>query len=373
MPFISATSESISPEALGERLAGSEKLTLLDVREDAVWRIEAASADFRHVPADLALSRSAELVEELAGPIAVVCARGVTAARVARALREQGGNAMSLEGGMRGWIALLQARPVELGDVDIAVRQVQRPGRGCLSYVLASDGHALVVDPVSDAAFYERVAADLDAEVTEVLDTHLHADHVSAARDLAERAGAALRLPVRSIERGVSFGDRVAPVRDGDVLALGEQRLRVLSLPGHTTDMTGLLIEGCALVGGDSLFADGIARPDLELGDPQGARAMARALHATLHQRILALGDETMLLPGHAHPGVRAAALAPSLGEVRRAVEELKLDDPEEFAREVLSGMPPRPANYEEIIAVNAGSHPSRPDLETGANSCAVR
>ena len=93
--------------------------------------------------------------------------------------------------------------------------------------------------------------------------------------------------------------------------------VRALALPGHTSDMTGLLVAGRALVGGDSLFADGIARPDLQQGDPEGARAMARTLHATLHDRILALGDDVVLLPCHTHPGVNAAAIAPRLAEVR--------------------------------------------------------
>ena len=96
--------------------------------------------------------------------------------------------------------------------------------------------------------------------------------------------------------------------------------LRAISLPGHTTDMTGLLVADRALVGGDSLFADGIARPDLQRGDAEGARAMARTLHATLHERVLTLGDDVVLLPGHAHPGVRSGAVASPLSAVRAAV-----------------------------------------------------
>lgn len=163
------------------------------------------------------------------------------------------------------------------------------------------------------------------------------------------------------------------PLSDGEEIALGAITLRALSLLGHTTDMTGLLIEDRALIGGDSLFADGIARPDLQRGDPEGARAMARTLHTTLHERVLVLGDDTVLLPGHAHPGMHAEAVAPRLAEVRAAIPELSIEDPEEFAREVTAAMPPRPANYEAIIAVNSGTHPFDPELETGANSCATR
>jgi glyoxylase-like metal-dependent hydrolase (beta-lactamase superfamily II) len=280
---------------------------------------------------------------------------------------------MVLDGGMRGWIGALQARTVELGIDGLEVIQVQRPARGCLSYLLAAGGEALVVDPAPDPGFYLDLAGSLGARITTVFDTHIHADHISGARELAIAAGATLRLSEAALERGLTYADRVVPVTDGEVLQLGAVTLKALSLPGHTTDMTGLLIEDRALIGGDSVFADGIARPDLQRGDSEGARAMAEQLHATLHERILPLGDDTVLLPCHTHPGVRVDAVAPRLADVRAAVPELALPDPEEFAREVTAAMPPRPANYEEIIAVNSGSHSVDPELETGGNSCAAR
>jgi glyoxylase-like metal-dependent hydrolase (beta-lactamase superfamily II) len=137
--------------------------------------------------------------------------------------------------------------------------------------------------------------------------------------------------------------------------------------------MTGLVVAGRALIGGDSLFADGLARPDLQKPDPDGARAMARTLHATITERILPLGDEVVLLPGHAHPGVHAHAIAPTLGEVRRAVPELAIEDPDRFAEEIVAAMPSRPANYEAVIAVNAGTQAFDAELEAGGNSCATR
>ena len=149
--------------------------------------------------------------------------------------------------------------------------------------------------------------------------------------------------------------------------------VRAIALPGHTSDMTGLVVERAALVAGDSLFADGIARPDLQRGDPAGARAMARTLHATLHDRVLALGDDVVLLPCHTRPGVNAEAIAPRLADVRASIPELAIADADEFAETLLKGMPPRPANYEAIMAVNAGIEPFDPDLETGGNSCASR
>jgi glyoxylase-like metal-dependent hydrolase (beta-lactamase superfamily II) len=110
--------------------------------------------------------------------------------------------------------------------------------------------------------------------------------------------------------------------------------------------MTGLVIADRALIGGDSVFADGIARPDLERRDAGGARSMARVLHGTIRERILPLGRRMVLLPGHTHPGVRAAAVAPTLATVRANLPELALDDADAFADALLADMPPRPANY---------------------------
>jgi len=366
--------KTLAPQALLERLVNGEPTFVLDIRDDADAGIDAAAARVRHVPAGAATAAAGELAADLpAGPV-VVCNRGISAHAVAEALQAAGVEAPEvLEDGMRGWLHVLRAVPVDLGVAGLEIRQVQRPGRGCLSYVVAAGGEALVVDPTPDSAFYLDLAGQLGARIVAVVDTHLHADHLSGARELAKRSGAALHVPQGTIERGIAYADEVRPLRDGDRLSIAGVEVRAVALPGHTTDMTGLLIAGRALVAGDSLFADGLARPDLERGDPDGARAMARTLHATLHERVLALGDDVVLLPGHDHAVVRTGAVAPRLAEVRARVEELAIADPGAFAEHILEGMPPRPANYQAVIEANAGRGPADPDLESGGNSCATR
>ena len=371
MSLSPSSTTSITATDLAERLAQGAPLTVLDVRDDPAWGIEAPSATSRHLPATGVLADPKAAARTLDGAVAVVCNRGIAARSVAEALRAEGVDAMLVEGGMRGWIGALQSRPVDLEVDGLSALQVQRPGRGCLSYVIASGGDALVVDPAPDAEFYGALAAGLGATVTDVVDTHLHADHLSGARALAAQTGARLRLPAAALERGVAYA--FSPLHDGDTIRIGGVTVRALALPGHTTDMTGLLVGDRALISGDSLFADGIARPDLQQGDPAGARAMGRTLHATLHDRVLTLGDDVILLPGHTHPGVNATAIAPSLASVRAAVPELQIGDSAEFAETLLAEMPPRPANYETVIAVNAGTHPFDPELETGGNSCSTR
>lgn len=373
MSTATAPPDQIAPASLADRIVAGEPVTLLDVRDDVSWSIEAPGVTTVHAPASEVLAGADDVAARLDGPVIAVCNRGITAERVAGVLAGKGVEAAVLEGGMRGWIGLLRAFPVDLGIPGMDVLQIQRPGRGCLSYIVASGGRALVVDPAPDADAYLAFADELGARITAVVDTHLHADHLSGARELARRAAARLHLPAAALERGVAYADEVLPLADGDALDLGGVPIRVLALPGHTTDMTGLVVGGRALISGDSLFADGIARPDLQQGDPEGAREMARMLHRTLRDRVLGLPGDTILLPGHTHPGLHGAAVTATLAEVRDAVPELGIDDPAAFAEEILAAMPPRPANYESVIAVNSGRHPYDPDLESGGNSCSTR
>lgn len=370
---MSSSTQAVSIEAseLARRLAAGERVTVLDVRPDAEEAVAGEGVTTKRVDPESALADPRGLARELEGPVVVACNRGIKAQPVAAALREAGADALVLAGGLRAWLATLQARPVELGLPGLELRQIQRPGRGCLSYLLAGDGRALVVDPAPEVDFYPAQARELGVEIGWVFDTHLHADHISGARALADATGAELLLPAASLERGVAYAERVTPVEDGWRLELGGHELRALALPGHTTDMTGLLVADRALLSGDSLFAEGVARPDLERRDRDGARAMAGTLHETL-QRILALPGETILLPGHDRAGVRGGAVAPTLAEVRRAVPELAFER-ERFVAAAADDLPPRPANFMDVIAVNSGLRPADPELEQGDNSCAIR
>jgi rhodanese-related sulfurtransferase len=129
---------TIAPFELLGRIAGGGELTVLDVRDDASWAIEGPGIAVRHVPAPLVDAPA--LAHDLEGETVVVCNRGVTAQRVAEALRASGADATALEGGMRGWIATLVAHPVALGVAGLTIRQIQRPARGCLSYLVAARG-----------------------------------------------------------------------------------------------------------------------------------------------------------------------------------------------------------------------------------------
>jgi len=369
--------DEIAPSEFERELRDGADVIVIDTRgRDAFaeWHVEAGGARILNVP-------EAELVADPDGTLSgipadarlrVICNAGNASRRVAAALEGHARETRSVRDGLIGWSRVLQRDEVPLPGPFTLV-QFRREARGCLSYLVAAGGEALVVDPAPGVQPYLDEAEARGVRIVRVLDTHVHADHLSGARELAQRTGAALHMSAAALDRGVRYAGEVTPVRDGDELPLGGASVRVVGLPGHTSDMTGVLIGEDALIGGDSLFADGVARPDLETGD-EGAATAARQLHRTLRERVAPLPDATRLLPCH-YPGGRLdRALAPQLGDVRAAVPELALSE-DAFVEQVLSAMPPRPANYLSIIGVNLGEDQpgdGAARLEIGANNCAA-
>ncbi len=351
-------------------------VVVLDTRDResfAAWRVDGAPPP-RNVPED-ELGDDPEDVLSSIPPdarVRVICHAGIGSRRVAAALEGRFAEVLSVSGGMIGWSRVLRADEVPLpGPFEVV--QLRREARGCLSYLVIADGEALVVDPAPGVAPYVEEAAARGARITRVFDTHVHADHVSGARALAREAGAALHLSRAALRRGLRYGDEVSTVADGNRLSLGDQGIRVVALPGHTSDMTGLLLGEAALIGGDSLFVDSVARPDLEAGG-DGADEAARQLFATLRERIAGLPASTVLLPCHYAGGRLPGPVAPTLGEVRAGVGELALGR-EEFVGRILAQLPPTPANHLRIIAVNLGERMDADAvarLEVGVNSCAA-
>jgi glyoxylase-like metal-dependent hydrolase (beta-lactamase superfamily II) len=181
------------------------------------------------------------------------------------------------------------------------------------------------------------------------------------------------------VERGLDLAVETRHLSPDESVAVGATALSAYPLPGHTSEMTGLRLDRAddpdLLFCGDSLFRAAVARPDLEAGTA-GATALAERLYETLHDRLLSLPDETVVLPGHyASPGeVEDGLVSTTVGAAR--TRDLFTRSRNAFVDRVSSSMPPRPANYERIIAVNLG-HATVADgeafeLELGPNSCAA-
>ena len=383
---------SVTPAALDARLRARDPIVVLDVRNrdeferwhvegPAIEAVQASHAKFvaAGVTDDVA-AHARDLGLEPSDRVVVVCGHGEASAEVAGLLADEGFDAANLAGGMDAWADLLVASTVPGPADGPTVVQYRRPSSGCLSYLIVSGDEAVVVDPLR--AFADRYAADAtdrDATLVAAVDTHVHADHVSGVATLAARTDADAVVPADAAARGLDL--RVDPrlLDAGESVAVGDVALSALSLPGHTSEMTGLSLDRAGapdlLFCGDSLFRAAVARPDLEAG-AEGAPELAGRLYDTLHDRLLALPDETVLLPGHyASPAeVVDGVVSTTVGEARD--RELLTLDREAFVARVTSSMPPRPANYERIIDVNLGREEVAADeafeLELGPNSCAA-
>jgi glyoxylase-like metal-dependent hydrolase (beta-lactamase superfamily II)/rhodanese-related sulfurtransferase len=366
-------STQIDVETLRGWLDARRPVTVLDVRTDedrAEWAIPGSL----HVNAYEALKAGqagplAAAVLPADRPVVTVCTSGRVSRAAADILTARGLDARSLEGGMRAWSLAWNQADVPLADPAVRVIQVRRTGKGCLSYLVASGGDAAVVDPAVPPEVYEQLAAGNGWRIQYVVETHVHADHVSRARLLAGRTCARLVLPD---QRRVRFP--YSPIRDGERLAVGGATMTALRTPGHTDESTCYVLNGAAVVTGDTLFADGVGRPDLH-ADPEALRRRAAALFASL-ARLRALGPEVVILPGHTGGPVAfdGRPVAARMAEIAGWLD-LWLSSEPGFVGRVTSRLPGPPPNFARIVELNeAGEMPAgeAADLEAGANRCAI-
>ena len=376
--------ESIEPDSLKARIDDGDPVTLLDTRMSSdyeEWRIDGENVTSINVPYFEFLDE--EIDDDVLARIpddehvTVLCAKGGASEYVAGALADRGYDVDHLEDGMNGWASIYEAHEVTEYDGPGTLLQYQRPSSGCLGYLLYDDGEAAIVDPLR--AFTDRYlddAAEFGVELKYALDTHVHADHISGLRDLADEGVEAL-LPAAAADRGVTYADRVTLTADGDRFTVGDATIETVFTPGHTSGMTSYLLGNSLLATGDGLFIESVARPDLEEGD-EGAPEAARLLYDSLQSRVLTRDDDVLVGGAHFSDSAEAAAdgtyTAP-IGDLRNRMDALSVGK-DEFVETVLADMPPRPANYEEIIATNLGQNDVDDDeaftLELGPNNCAA-
>ncbi|MEW6511551.1 MAG: rhodanese-like domain-containing protein, partial [Bacteroidota bacterium] len=333
--------KEITPAELKERLQAGEALTVLDIREAdeyAEWHIRGSM----NIPVYNALNAGevSPLTEQLHQlpsdrPVVAVCRAGYTSRAAADILESSGFAAFSLRGGMRLWSGVWSEANVPLPSLTEAqLVQVRRNAKGCLSYLLASQGEAFVVDPCVDASAYAAIAKRLGARITRVAETHVHADHLSRAQDLCGTSGAQLMLPANNRVR-YPF----TPLHGGDTLTIGAWNVTVHATPGHTEESVCYSLNGKALLTGDTLFVSGIGRPDLEKGNA-GAGDGAARLYESLKTTILGFDNGMLILPGHdSRPiGLDGQAVAARLGELRPALKRLAAGR-DEFVAAVLGSL----------------------------------
>src|SRR5438105_530116 len=332
------TAPTISTEGLRELLERGAPVTVLDVRpaaEHAEWSIPGSV----HADAYDALRRGDPTVLEdfhpnNGGRVVTVCAAGKTTMLAAGRLRARGLDAVSLAGGMRAWSLAWNTAEVPCPGSTARIVQLRRAGKGCLSYLIGSNGAAVVIDASLDPQVYHRLADEHGWRIRTILETHVHADHLFRARALAADTGAKLYFPATD---RVSF--EYAPLNDGDTVRVGSAGLRVLHTPGHTPESACYLLDDCALFTGDTLFLAAVGRPDLEATTEQW-ESRAHVLHASL-QRLLALPPETVILPAHTSEPVAfdGRPISATLEEVQERTSLLRATD-DAFASQIVARLP---------------------------------
>ena len=372
-------SSSITTDDLAQRIDDPARAPfILDVRaNDAFerWKVEGRTAvPTLNIPYWAAIADMEPVIEQLPEhqEVVVVCAHGGSSAMVAEMMDRT--NVHNLEGGMDRWATTLVPRTL-MDDGTHFVIQLDRVAKACLSYAVGARGGSMaIIDPAADVERYLAVAEEMDSTITDIFDTHLHADHVSIARKLAAHTHAVYHI---------AEGDAVdakydyAALRDGEEFTFGEMKLIVRSVatPGHTPGSTSLEVGGTYLMTGDAVFVSGIGRPDLG-GETE---PWARDLFHTIHDRLAPLDHQLQVCPAHYTSRTEAGAdgaIRRRLGDLLENDPIVSMDDEAEFVRYVVDHLGTPPGQYGEIRKVNLGI--IEPDdemvreLEVGRNECAL-
>ena len=242
---------------------------------------------------------------------------------------------------------------------------------GCLahaSYMLGSEGEAVVVDPQRDVDLYLKAAEENGLVIRHIFETHLHADFVSGHKELAARTGARIYFGAQA---GVTF-THVA-VQDGFELAFGQARIKILETPGHTLESICLVVTSddkqaakpWAVLTGDTLFIGDVGRPDLSRTlTPQ---QLAGMLYDSLHDKLLKLPDEVLVYPAHGAGSLcgrnMRAERSSTIGTERLTNYALQIPSREEFIRQLTSNLPARPEYFLQDAEINRGGATALADL----------
>ena len=239
---------------------------------------------------------------------------------------------------------------------------------GCLahaSYLVGSKGEAAVVDPQRDVDQYVAEAQARNLKIKYVIETHLHADFISGHRELAARTGAEI---IFGKEAKATISHR--PVKDGDELAVGRVKLRIIETPGHTPESICVLVTGTEekeaggnavvpqrVLTGDTLFIGDVGRPDLAGGKGYTPQMMAAMMYDSLHQKLMRLADEVEVYPAHGAGSMCGKNLSTetssTIGQQRKFNYALQPMSKEQFVTMMTTDLPEAPAYFSKDAEIN--------------------
>jgi len=376
---------AIPPQELAQRLDAGEALQVLDVRApDKVAQGHVAALheeDFHALPNSriFALPDVRDLKLDRARPVAVICGHGNSSKQTTAFLRERGYDAYSVVGGMAAWETVYVARRLSATPSLSHVIQLDRVGKGALSYVLVSDGDAVIVDPGRHIERYASLLADLGATAAAVVDTHLHADYLSGAREAAARWHVPYFLhPDDAVSPYDDTPGRLAyqPLGDGDTIAFGRATLRAVHVPGHTLGSVALLADDGIVLTGDFIFVQSLGRPDLAGKTEPWAKLLWRSLERA---RAEWPGD-LLVLPAH-YAGANERRADRTVGArfdvIAATNAAAAIQDEGAFLAWIKQHESTPPPAYRTIKEANLGlmdlTEQDAEVLESGPNQCAVR
>ena len=375
--------QSITAAEFRDRLDAGESLTVVDTRPPESfesWRIADSIQYFYKPFHEFDLDEfEAETGLGPDDPIVTMCAKGQASDDLASELAEAGyENVAVVEDGMRAWSGVYDHVHIEYDGFRVV--QLQRRAKGCLGYLIESEGKAAVVDATRHTAEFEAAADALDSEIVAVFDTHVHADHISGGRELAGELGVPYYLGEGAADRGVGYD--YDPLEANEVVSVGGVDVKALETPGHTSEMVSYLVGHEAVLTGDTVFVDSLGRTELQFGDGE-ASAGAELLYDSLHRTLLAEPDSVTVLPGHfavdndgTTPITPGKPVDTTIGLLRTGLELLTVDR-EEFVDALTERLPEKPPNYERVIGINRGQESVEDEveaieLELGPNRCAA-
>ncbi|AZV60185.1 MBL fold metallo-hydrolase [Peribacillus frigoritolerans] len=372
--------KQLTAAEVSKKVINKTDLFILDVRNESDyndWKIEGQNFEFLNIPYFDLLDGVEEILDQIPAnkEVMVVCAKEGSSVMVAEMLSEAGLDVFYLKGGMKAWSEHLE--PVKIGELakGAEIYQFVRLGKGCLSYMVVSNGEAAVIDSTRMIDAYLDFADDIGVKITHVLDTHLHADHISGGRRIAEVTNAAYWLPPKDAAE-VTF--EYQPLESGNVITIGHTAIDIQALysPGHTIGSTSFVVDQKYLLSGDILFIDSIGRPDLA----GLAEDWVGDLRETLYTRYKELSEELIVLPSHfmiIDELNEDGSVAKKLGALFAENHGLNIADETEFRELVTGNLPPQPNAYQEIRETNMGKiepdDEKQREMEIGPNRCAVR
>lgn len=374
------TVQALTAKEVTQKIFNKEPLFILDVRNEndfSDWKIEGHYFDHLNVPYFDLLDGVEDILEKIPSDkeVLVVCAKEGSSVMVSEMLSEAGLSVSYLKGGMKAWSEHLE--PVKVGDLKDGGEMYQfvRIGKGCLSYMVISNGEAAIIDATRMVDVFIDFAKEKGATITHVFDTHLHADHISGGRVIAEKTKATYWLPPKDAEEVVF---EYQPLEEGNDIIIGNTKIKIQPIysPGHTIGSTSFIVDDQYLLSGDILFIDSIGRPDLA----GMAEDWVGDLRKTLYSRYKALSKDLIVLPAHfmiIDELNEDGSVGKKLSTLFSKNHGLNIADETEFRHLVTDQLPPQPNAYQEIRETNMGKispdEEKQREMEIGPNRCAIR